>query len=39
MRRRLSTEIKPGNVIVDEKGHVTVMDFGLELLTEGSKLT
>ena len=32
-------DIKPGNVIVDEKGHVTVMEFGLALLTEGSKLT
>ena len=32
-------DIKPGNVIVDDKGHVTVMDFGLALLTEGSKLT
>ncbi len=32
-------DIKPGNVIIDEKGHVTVMDFGLALLTEGSKLT
>ncbi len=32
-------DIKPGNVMIDEKGHVTVMDFGLALLTEGSKLT
>ena len=32
-------DIKPGNVIVDAEGHVTVMDFGLALLTEGSKLT
>ena len=32
-------DIKPGNVIVDDKGHVTVMDFGLALLTEGSRLT
>ena len=32
-------DIKPGNVIVDGKGHVTVMDFGLALLTESSKLT
>ena len=32
-------DIKPGNVIVDDKAHVTVMDFGLALLTEGSKLT
>ena len=32
-------DIKPGNVIVDGKGHVAVMDFGLALLTEGSKLT
>ena len=32
-------DIKPGNAMADEKGHVTVMDFGLALLTEGSKLT
>ena len=32
-------EIKPGNVMIDAKGRVTVMDFGLGLLTEGSTLT
>ncbi len=32
-------DIKPANNIADDKGHVTVMDFGLALLTEGSKLT
>ncbi len=32
-------DVKPANAIVDDKGHVTVMDFGLALLTAGSKLT
>ena len=32
-------DIKPGNVIIDAKAHLTVMDFGLALLTEDSKLT
>ena len=32
-------DIKPGNVMIGPKGQVTVMDFGLALLTEGSKLT
>ena len=32
-------DIKPGNVMIGAKGQVTVMDFGLALLTEGSKLT
>ena len=32
-------DIKPANAMVDAKGQVTVMDFGLALLTEGSKLT
>ena len=32
-------DIKPENVIVDSKGHVTIMDFGLAQLTEASRLT
>ena len=32
-------DIKPENVIVDDSGHVTIMDFGLAQLTEASRLT
>ncbi len=32
-------DIKPQNVMVDAKGHVTIMDFGLAQLTQASLLT
>ena len=32
-------DIKPENVMVDAKGHVTIMDFGLAQLSESSRLT
>ena len=32
-------DIKPSNLMIGEDGHVTIMDFGLALLTDRSKLT
>ena len=38
-KRIVHRDIKPGNLMIGEDGHVTIMDFGLALLTDRSKLT
>ena len=38
-KRIVHRDIKPGNLMIGDDGHVTIMDFGLALLTDRSKLT
>ncbi len=38
-KRIVHRDIKPGNLMIGGDGHVTIMDFGLALLTDRSKLT